>query len=141
MRRIVLLVVAGTFVLSGVALAATTYYSGTTSQKSPTGAHLRISLTVSGNNVTGAYSADYTGHAGCSTVYSPSGTKLRRPITIHNHKFNATVTLYLAPYLDQVKINGTVTATKITGSFNETFTSTHHYKCTTGKVTYTATKT
>ncbi len=139
MRRIVVLGALIALTCTGVALAAAGgVYTGPTNQKLPhssvTG---RIYIDVSGSAFFGHYAGIYNPQSKCQSY---DGLVKYRGIKIkHNNTFNASVQLFLK---DTLKISGKFTGTKVSGSYNETFTPFHkHFKCSTGKVKFSATKT
>ncbi len=152
MRRVCVLAVGFALALTGVALAsaAAGTYTGTESQ-SQSRVPYRISLTVSGNKITRIiYGANYSGHAPCP-AYSSSryvvgaGIKGGKAIAITGNTINAR-NAKIGPYDVFTYFKGTFTGSTVQGSFDETFTAeavsggkVHSYKCTSGKVTFTAT--
>lgn len=152
MRRMVVLAVGVALALPGAAIAAAVAsgeYAGASSQSGAAG-HYAFDLTVSGGKITrGVYTANYTGHAGCSsdsgtrTVWG-RGIKGGRAIAITNGKFSARDPIY--GRTDILKISGKFAGSTVTGSFDETFQQqklvgghVHDYNCTSGHVTFTAT--
>ncbi len=151
MRRVCVLAVGFALAaLPAVALAsvASGTYTGTESQ-AQSGVPYKISLTVSGNKITRVvYGANYTGHAPCPSDSGRwvvgAGIKGGKAIAITGNTINAR-NAKIGPGDVFTYFKGTFTGTTVQGSFDETFTAetssggkVHSYKCTSGKVTFTA---
>jgi hypothetical protein len=141
-RRIGALAIAGTLALAGVAWAAAAgTYSGKTSQPKGT-----ISLKVSGGKIVHVSFADGTGHgSGCSSFGAAQPqfpVNFKSHITITKH---GTFSTTASPRSEEVfKLTGRFSGKKATGSFTDSIPigqeTGHGITCSSGKVTFTATK-
>jgi hypothetical protein len=141
-RRISALATVGAITFVGVASAAQSgTYAGRTSQHSGT-----ISLKVSHGKIVHVTFADGTGiGSGCSSFGAPDP---QFPVSFKAHMpiaKNGTFSGNASPRDEEVfKITGHVSGNRITGSFTDRIPigqlTSHPFTCSSGKVTYTATR-
>jgi hypothetical protein len=139
MRRSLVLGALVALCCTGVALAAAGgTYTGLTNKKDPeSGLNGKIYINVSGSKFSGYYTGIYNPKSKCESYDGP--VKYHNIKIKHNNTFSASELLFAK---DTLKISGKFSGSKVSGSFSETFTPYHkHFTCSTGKVTFTATKT